>query len=127
MSIGVTEYVTRMVDGYVDAALWVGVWDRHGELAYDDVSRDAVSADTLASAAADVQDFVTAMWSVLSVTEPWMSGPEQAGHDFFLTRNGHGAGFWDRGAGAAGDELSDAARPYGPVDWMMLDDGSVVG
>ena len=22
---------------------------------------------------------------------------EQAGHDFWLTRNGHGAGFWDRG------------------------------
>ena len=21
---------------------------------------------------------------------------EQAGHDFYLTRNGHGAGFWDR-------------------------------
>ena len=22
---------------------------------------------------------------------------EQSGHDFWLTRNGHGAGFWDRG------------------------------
>lgn len=24
---------------------------------------------------------------------------EQAGHDFWLTRNAHGAGFWDRGLG----------------------------
>lgn len=23
-------------------------------------------------------------------------GPERFGHDFWLTRNGHGAGFWDR-------------------------------
>lgn len=32
-----------------------------------------------------------------------------AGHDFWLTRNGRGAGFWDRG-------LSEASRPYGSVD-----------
>lgn len=39
-----------------------------------------------------------------------------AGHDFWLTRNGHGAGFWDRGAGAVGDALAEAARVYGGVD-----------
>jgi hypothetical protein len=41
---------------------------------------------------------------------------EQCGHDFWLTRNGHGAGFWDRGLGALGDRLSDASKPYGSVD-----------
>jgi len=30
----------------------------------------------------------------------------QAGHDFWLTRCGHGAGFWDRGLGEYGDTLS---------------------
>lgn len=39
-----------------------------------------------------------------------------AGHDFWLTRNGHGAGFWDRGLDAVGDRLSDACKPYGSVD-----------
>ena len=38
---------------------------------------------------------------------------EQIGHDFWLTRAGHGAGFWDRGLGEAGDRLTDACRPYG--------------
>lgn len=28
------------------------------------------------------------------ILDDWI---EQAGHDFWLTRNGHGAGFWDRG------------------------------
>lgn len=41
--------------------------------------------------------------------------PTQCGHDFWLTRNGHGAGFWDRGLGAVGDRLTAACRPYGEV------------
>ena len=36
-----------------------------------------------------------------------------AGHDFALTRNGHGTGFWDRGLGAIGDMLSNECKPYG--------------
>jgi hypothetical protein len=30
---------------------------------------------------------------------------EQAGIDFWLTRNRHGAGYWDRGLGITGDKL----------------------
>lgn len=46
---------------------------------------------------------------------------EQAGHDFFLTRNGHGAGFWDRywaqdALCARGDKLSALCKPYGETD-----------
>lgn len=40
----------------------------------------------------------------------------QAGHDFWLTRNGHGAGFWDRGLGEQGETLSRAAESFGSVD-----------
>jgi hypothetical protein len=29
-----------------------------------------------------------------------------AGHDYWLTRNGHGTGFWDRGLGEVGDKLT---------------------
>lgn len=35
----------------------------------------------------------------------------QAGHDFILSANGHGAGFWDRGY-PHGDELHDLASGY---------------
>jgi hypothetical protein len=48
-----------------------------------------------------------------------------AGHDFWLTRNGHGAGFWDRGLGVTGQLLSEAARIYGGVDWEVGGDGKV--
>lgn len=38
---------------------------------------------------------------------------EQIGHDFTLTRNGHGAGFWDRGLGDIGKRLTEACKPFG--------------
>lgn len=41
---------------------------------------------------------------------------EQAGHDFWLTRNGHGAGFWDRGLATVGDILSSYAKTFGHQD-----------
>jgi hypothetical protein len=42
----------------------------------------------------------------------------QAGRDFWFTRNGHGAGFWDRKeleADDLGQKLSDACSHYGEV------------
>ncbi len=52
---------------------------------------------------------------------------EQAGHDFWLTRCGHGAGFWDRGLGEIGDRLTDAAHAAGNVDLYLGDDGKIYG
>lgn len=40
----------------------------------------------------------------------------QFGHDLALTRNGHGAGFWDRGLGEAGDVLTDWAKSMGTLN-----------
>jgi hypothetical protein len=46
--------------------------------------------------------------------------PEMLGHDLWLTREGHGAGFWDRGYGEAGERLSKSARKMGEV-YLDLD------
>ena len=40
-----------------------------------------------------------------------------------LTRNRHGAGFWDRGHGDKGKRLTDAAHAYGSSDAYLGDDG----
>lgn len=47
---------------------------------------------------------------------------EQAAHDFILTRNGHGTGFWDRDL-SHGDELTKACKCYGCVNLYVGDDG----
>ena len=41
--------------------------------------------------------------------------PNQFGHDLALTRNHHGAGFWDRGLGVAGDVLTEWAQSLGEL------------
>lgn len=49
---------------------------------------------------------------------------EQAGHDYWLTRNGHGAGFWDRGKDA-GAALTELAHADGTCDAYVGDDGKI--
>lgn len=48
-----------------------------------------------------------------------------AGHDFWLTRNNHGAGFWDRGIGESGNTLTKACEAFGNVDLCIGDDGKI--
>ncbi len=41
---------------------------------------------------------------------------ERAGHDFWLTRNGHGAGFWDGDyEESKGERLTEACKAYGEL------------
>lgn len=52
--------------------------------------------------------------------------PEQIGHDFWLTRNGHGAGFWDRGQGALGDKLTKICNDnFKSIDTYQGDDNLI--
>ena len=48
-----------------------------------------------------------------------------AGHDFWLTRNGHGAGFWDGDWGAFGPDLTREARTYGEIYTYKTDTGEM--
>jgi hypothetical protein len=50
----------------------------------------------------------------------------RAGHDFWLTRAGHGAGFWDGDwPEPMAEHLSDAARKCGECDLYVGDDGRI--
>lgn len=56
----------------------------------------------------------------------------QAGHDLWLTRNGHGAGFWDRGLDTVvndkelGDWLTIGAEALGSRSVYLNDDDNLV-
>lgn len=48
------------------------------------------------------------------------------GHDFWLTRNHSGAGFWDRGySNEVGEKLTRAAHAFGSCDLYRGDDGRI--
>lgn len=49
----------------------------------------------------------------------------QVGHDFWLNRNGHGAGFWDGDYPVHGDKLSAIARTFREVNPSLGDDGVI--
>lgn len=46
----------------------------------------------------------------------------QIGHDYVLTTGGHGAGFWDRGHGEAGERLSEVCRAERQEWGLYVDD-----
>lgn len=51
---------------------------------------------------------------------------EQAAHDFWLTRNGHGVGFWDGDwSEPAGSRLDEIAKAFPSVDLYRGDDGRI--
>jgi hypothetical protein len=49
-----------------------------------------------------------------------------AGHDFWLTRNGHGAGFWDGDyEEEMGQRLTESSKRFGECNLYIGDDGKV--
>lgn len=47
------------------------------------------------------------------------------GHDFWLTRNGHGVGFWDRSLDSNGELLTKWSGVMGGVDLYIGDGGRI--
>lgn len=110
---------------YLVCALWTGLYesaeswdDAQPEPLGKHVSNvDDVPDDARDELRTDWDDFVSS--NVRDVDEYMrVTGTDlgQVAHDFHLTRNGHGAGFWDRGAGDVGERLTEAARVYGTAE-----------
>jgi hypothetical protein len=105
---------------YVDAALWSSS-DEDGT-PLDELGAE-LEADATARMEADCRDFFDACEPLWAEADGYSD--EQAGHDFWLTRNRHGAGFWDRGLGDLGRKLTDMAHPYGSADLYVTDAGTI--
>jgi hypothetical protein len=54
--------------------------------------------------------------------EPGM-GIEEAGHDFYLTHTGHGAGFWDGDWPETGHHLTGLAEDYPNIEAVDDEEG----
>jgi hypothetical protein len=95
---------------------------------------DDLAPETLARMIADCEAFQRQNCLTLPVYErerehgEW-TGSELAGHDFWLTRCGHGTGFWDRFNDAPfdkiGDKLTKSAKRFDNVDLYLGDDGRI--
>jgi hypothetical protein len=80
------------------------------------------SQEALESAQADCKNFQVTHSALLELA----GDDEQNGHDFWLTRNHHGAGFWDRGyPEEVGDALTKASHSTGEKSAYLGDDGFI--
>lgn len=82
-----------------------------------------LAPDTRLDLAADCRSFWRRFGCYVDATG---GTPEQAGHDFWLTRNEHGAGFWDGDwPEPYEDMLTKGAKCYGLFETYLGDDGLI--
>lgn len=104
--------------------------DQGGAPLDDNYDESNIAPETLAQMIADCTQFQQDNETTLILAE---LSDERAGHDFWLTRNGHGSGFWDEYYGPdklirnACLHLSDASKAYGSFDLYVGDDGKIYG
>lgn len=98
---------------YTDTALWA---DLPEGIAVADVE---LSPEFTLRAAEDCAAF-------MAQAGPMIEGREtDAAHDFWLTRQGHGAGFWDGDWPEHGDALTELSNQFGEV-WLYVGDDGLI-
>ena len=122
--------------GYIDAALWSSTDESDesgGEPLDKNYSADDIASSSLRAMKNDCAKFFRKNRRDLNLYAEQVeyqrhegSPMSYAGHDFWLTANGHGAGFWDREGidKALGDRLSKASRKFAS-DMYVGDDGQI--
>jgi hypothetical protein len=128
---------------YIEAALWSSIaygtpeedeadpnHEGHFDTSFECLDYE-LSAEARNRMAADCASFQEDNAALL---EKWYNecgeSPDQAGQDFWLTRNHHGAGFWYRWIGGTpqgkiGQQLTKAAHAYGD-ETLMYSDGEII-
>jgi len=113
---------------YLIAALWSSTHPDTERPLDDDHDASDIHGSAVAASRADVARFVASLDDLdLTPYDEATGHPldEMLGHDLWLTRNGHGVGFWDRGAGPVGLQLTTLAQAMGEVDLYPGDDGAL--
>jgi hypothetical protein len=115
--------MSAFLDGYIECALWSECGDSGAPLDHR-YGRNDIAAEALETMRADCDAFVRT-----EAYRYYAGGSEtarRAGIDFWLTRNGHGAGFWDGDWGdVAGRVLTTASKGFGECSLYEGDDGKL--
>jgi hypothetical protein len=107
---------------YIETALWSET-DDSGNALDDNFDVDDIADETLAEMIEDCQQFQTNNAALLAGLDA-----KNTGHDFWLTRNRHGAGFWDGDySDAIGKALTEASHVWGEFNLYIGDNGKVYG
>lgn len=123
---------------YLISLLWTMPGDDECENPGDDVDLSDLPEETIEHSRQDVIEFVNACGALFDQAmecydegygQHQDAGSAEAafGHDFTLTRNHHGVGFWDRDSEGLprvlGDALTKVCEAFPSVDLYIGDDG----
>jgi hypothetical protein len=115
--------------GYIVCLLWSST-DDEGEPLDSVCDHTDIAPETMERIKADCLKFYTeneeAIGGGCCNSHKECSDYEYAGHDFWLTRNGHGAGFWDgEWLEPHATTLDTASKAFGGCDPYIGDDGLI--
>ncbi len=108
-----------ILDHYITAILWSSV-DDDGEPLDDNYTREDFAPESIDKVQSDIDQFINEAGSLLDGISD-----DMIGHNLWFTRCGHGAGFWDRGLGGVGDQLTALCVSMPNIDPYIGDDGKV--
>lgn len=110
---------------YIEAALWSSTDnsdDSGGDPLDSNYDETNIHEDSLQSIYEDCKKFQhenACLWEDGESDRGEWNMDQRAGHDFWLTRNGYGSGFWDRPEVYGEDdanELTETCKEYGTVN-----------
>jgi hypothetical protein len=108
-TITLTDKEANFLERYLDTAFWVA-----------DIEPQELDEDSHREATIDCLAFLSRVdWCLKD------DNRKQAAHDFYLSRNGHGSGFfsWPKTytSGWDADQLQAIAESFGPTDYYTTD------
>ena len=126
-----TSYSTTEC-GLIETLLWCSTdgdepLDRNysvSDVAASDIERLSAEFDAFEEAA-DAVAFAVDMDTALEEFGPLRHDVDNVAYDYILTRNHHGAGFWDGDWSEIGDELTKLAQKLPEIEPYVGDDGVV--
>ena len=113
-------YLKRVLDSYLETMMWADGKDPDTDEAFDGILSEELKKES----EADVKKFLKLVDDKgIDLTKYQI---EQIGHDFWLTRNGHGAGFWDGDyEDKDGKILTMISESFGSKSPYLGDDGLI--
>ncbi len=94
------DFKEIILRSYIETALWTEM--------LDDYAIDSIDQDSLKEVEKDIETFIEKAGYLLDGLDP-----SQVGHDFLLTRNSHGAGFWDGDyEKEVGEKLTEISKSF---------------
>lgn len=108
----------EFIKAYLQAALWSSNNENEDGSAY---SIENIAEESVAEAIKDCNLFRQKAGDLLDEYED-----SDCGHDFWLTRNGHGAGFWDGDYEQGdGEKLTSLSKEFKDLSVYLGDDGLI--